>query len=382
MTITVSCPQCGASGNLDETKRPAGVTSISCPRCGHSFPFPPPATTVAEASLQPCSDCGAPIEGGALRCNSCEAARNRQNDTAPASPAERRRCPVCKGEFATAAMIRYGDRLVCAGCKDTYARMCALGMTAPDTAAGHGSLTREELLARPYRVEIGQSLSRGWQLFRDNAGLLLGGSFLVYLVMMIAGMVPFLGSLASLVLTGPFMGGLWMLYIKKIRGEAATVNDAFSGFSSSFTQLMLSGVVTSLLSWMILGASIVPLALSFGFNGLFQHSIQLPAPTLLIPAILLLLVGMAGFTYLTVCWLFALPLVIDKRLEFWTAMQLSREMVHRQWWLTFAFCSVLGLVCMLGFLLFFIGSLVSMPVAFAAMVAHYQNVFGELRQES
>ena len=33
--------------------------------------------------------------------------------------------------------------------------------------------------------------------------------------------------------------------------------------------------------------------------------------------------------YLFLAWRFALPLVIDKRLEFWSAMELSRKMVNR-----------------------------------------------------
>jgi hypothetical protein len=35
------------------------------------------------------------------------------------------------------------------------------------------------------------------------------------------------------------------------------------------------------------------------------------------------------YVYLTVAWVFAIPLVIDKRLEFWPAMELSRRRVNR-----------------------------------------------------
>jgi hypothetical protein len=35
--------------------------------------------------------------------------------------------------------------------------------------------------------------------------------------------------------------------------------------------------------------------------------------------------------YLTVAWVFAVPLAADKRLEFWSAMELSRRVVNRVW---------------------------------------------------
>jgi hypothetical protein len=35
--------------------------------------------------------------------------------------------------------------------------------------------------------------------------------------------------------------------------------------------------------------------------------------------------------YLAVAWIFSVPLVADKRLEFWSAMELSRKVVTRVW---------------------------------------------------
>jgi len=35
--------------------------------------------------------------------------------------------------------------------------------------------------------------------------------------------------------------------------------------------------------------------------------------------------------YLIVAWIFAIPLAADKSLDFWTAMELSRKTVNRQW---------------------------------------------------
>ena len=152
--MTITCPHCGASGQLDDSKRPVGVTSINCPRCKQSFPLPPlesaagappvipvpPPLTAEPAPLRPCPACGGIIEGTGGLCNACAAARNRQSAAdngvntlpPPIPPAGDDRssgsCAVCKGRFAQSQMVRFGDKLVCASCKPTYVQMLAMGV--------------------------------------------------------------------------------------------------------------------------------------------------------------------------------------------------------------------------------------------------------------
>ncbi len=153
--MTITCPHCGISGQLDDSKRPAGATSINCPRCKQSFPLPPlesaavaqpvapvsPPLTAEPAPLRPCPACGGIIEGTGGLCNTCEAARSRQateGGTAlappPLPPAGSDRssgsCAVCKGRFSQSEMVRFGDKLVCASCKPTYVQMLAMGMVS------------------------------------------------------------------------------------------------------------------------------------------------------------------------------------------------------------------------------------------------------------
>ena len=152
--MTITCPHCGISGQLDDSKRPVGATSINCPRCKQSFPLPPlesatvappvipvpPPLPAEPAPLRPCPSCGGIIEGPGGLCNACEATRNRQSaagsgDAAvppPIPPVGDDRssgsCAVCKGRFAQSEMVRFGDKLVCASCKPTYVQMLAMGM--------------------------------------------------------------------------------------------------------------------------------------------------------------------------------------------------------------------------------------------------------------
>lgn len=405
--MTITCPHCGISGQLDDSKRPAGVTSINCPRCKQSFPLPPPeaaplvapvspATSSEPPPLRPCPACGGIIEGNGGLCNACETKRSRQASSGngintASSPAlatedgSKGTCVVCKGRFAQNEMVRFGDKLVCSSCKPTYVQMLSMGMVGTAGSGAEGTLSQEQILARDYTVDIGGSISEGWQILKANMGIVIGGSILAYISFMIACAIPFLGSLATLFLTGPFMGGLWMFYIKKVRGESITIGDAFSGFGPRFVQLMLAGLVKTLIIWGTMIVAFAPVLLFIGLDGILNKRVNptpfVPSVSMIIIGIVFMLIGFVVMTYLSVSWLFTFPLVVEKNMPFWPALQFSRKMVAKQWWITFLFTIVLGIIATFGVLGFVIGLLITAPLAFAALAVHYQRVFGDLKPE-
>jgi hypothetical protein len=150
-----------------------------------------------------------------------------------------------------------------------------------------------EVLARQPHLDIGQCLSRSWNLLTANFGLLFGASALIWLVSLCQ-FIPIVGLIYKIV-AGAFYGGLYLVFLKRIRGQPASVGDAFSGLQIAFAQLLLAGFISGLLA---------------GLGTLFC----------LLPGL-----------YLFVAWALCLPLVIDRRLEFWAAMELSRKVVSRVW---------------------------------------------------
>ena len=136
--------------------------------------------------------------------------------------------------------------------------------------------------------------------------------------------------------------GLYLL--KRARGEPAGIETAFSGFRLAFLDLFLVGLVATVLK--ILGF------------------------------ICLILPGI----YLVVAWMFASILVIDKGLDFWSAMELSRKVVTRHWWKAFGFVLVLLLVNLGGLLLCGLGFLITTPLTLAATVYAYEDIFGTGRR--
>ena len=192
--------------------------------------------------------------------------------------------------------------------------------------------TIEQYVQRRATVDISHALSRGWALVRDNLLLLAGATLLAWLI----SFVPVIGWLLAFVV----LGGLDYLFLRRMRGETQQIGDVFAGFNLAFLNLVMCGLVKLLLICLGLIACIIP-----------------------------------GI-YLGVGYVFAIPLVIDKRMDFWPAMELSRQVVHRHWWSMFALCIVLALVAFAGFLVCGVGELVTIPLASAAFLYVYEDLFG------
>ena len=191
-------------------------------------------------------------------------------------------------------------------------------------------------LQRHASIDISTALSRGWALVRDNMAVLVGATVLGWLVTVCLAFVPIVGWIVGFVL----LGGLDFMYIRRIRGEEVQIGDVFAGFNRAFVDLTMAGLVKWLLTTIGLALCILP-----------------------------------GI-YLAVGYVFALPLAVDKQMEFWTAMEVSRRVVHEQWWSTFGLVIVLALVALAGFLVCGVGAVITIPVASAALMFVYEDLFG------
>jgi hypothetical protein len=213
----------------------------------------------------------------------------------------------------------------------------------PPPGAAPPALSAETIAAgyleKTTSIDIASCISRGWTLVRDNPGLTIGTTLLMLLVSIGLAALPVIGLLAFFI-NPVLLGGLFSVFTRRIRGENPQVGDAFNGFSLAFLQLGLGGLVSALL-------------LSVG----------------------LLLCVLPGI-YLGIGYTFTLPLIIDKKYDFWTAMEVSRRVVHRQWWTMFGLALVLFLLNIIGVLACLVGVIVTAPLTVAAIQYAYEDMFG------
>ena len=112
---------------------------------------------------------------------------------------------------------------------DVLAAPGAPGTSGLKMAAPPGS--NDDYLRRDYELDLGGCIARGFGLLKSNGGLLIGGVLIYGLIQMAFSLfekIPLIGyffTIANLVMTGAFMGGLFYLFLRVVRSEPASLGD-------------------------------------------------------------------------------------------------------------------------------------------------------------
>jgi uncharacterized membrane protein len=191
----------------------------------------------------------------------------------------------------------------------------------------------------PGVLPLGEYLKTGWGLFMQYPGGFVGFSLLYFVVQVALHAIPFVGTVASLAVSTPLIMGNFLVSAKLLQGQTPEFRDFFSGFQFYVPLLLLSLVA-----------------------GTF---IAIGTMLLVIPGV-----------YLAVAYLFASYLVIDRGLDSWPAMELSRLTVNPRWFSFFAFVLLLALLNLAGAIALGVGLLVTVPLSFCTMTVLYAEIFG------
>jgi uncharacterized membrane protein len=208
-------------------------------------------------------------------------------------------------------------------------------LTGPGPAAGL------PLGARAGKLDIISCYERSWVLLKSDFWPLVGMSLVICALL---GAVIWLQNVAAYLqiitplFVGPLVGGWYYYFLRRIRGEPATLGDLFGGFTRAYGNLVAIGILAPMFT--------------------------------LVGLILLVLPGI----YLIVAYSFAYVLATDKRLSFWQSMETSRRTITPQWW------RVLGLIllgipfALLGMAALGIGLLVALPLIIGAQAYAYEDL--------
>ena len=205
---------------------------------------------------------------------------------------------------------------------------------------------------RDYTFKLGDYISRGWEIFKSNALPFVGFTLLTFVGLgILSAILPFpLGSgniedgqgglgIVSSILMNLLIPGVYIVAFQIARNRPTAFADFFKGFNRALPILVLA-----ILSGLLIGVAFL---------------------CLILPGI-----------YLAVAYMFALPLLLDKQLDFWPAMETSRKLITKKWFSFFAFSLVLGLINIAGALCIGVGLLVTFPLTICAQVAAYEDIVG------
>ena len=131
----------------------------------------------------------------------------------------------------------------------------AIGSPIPSTLSGSPSTTSsptaqlteaqliEELANRPHTFSVKEALALGWRLTRENLGLFILTYLCVMGVSMVAGIIPFGG----FIIGGPITGGMYLIFLRRLREEPAEISQLFAGFKRDFWPLFLAYLFLTIL---------------------------------------------------------------------------------------------------------------------------------------
>jgi uncharacterized membrane protein len=188
-------------------------------------------------------------------------------------------------------------------------------------------------------LPLGNYLKGGWELFKKYPGGFAGFFLLFIIIHLILHFIPFVGWLVAAVISPALIAGNFIVSAKLIQNQTPEFRDFFAGFNF-FLPLLLTGLLTSAL-------------------------VGLGMLLLLAPGI-----------YLMVGYAFASYAVVDRRLDFWQAMELSRRTVNPLWFSVFGLILLLLLINLGGALLLGLGLLVSVPLTTCTLTVAFADLFG------
>ncbi|MGH7995364.1 MAG: DUF4339 domain-containing protein [Opitutaceae bacterium] len=211
---------------------------------------------------------------------------------------------------------------------------------------------------RSVRLDTFECFARSWTLFRENLGptvgitLVLGAlwfatsSVLQLLVPHTAAISPFslayyhssifhASMVVDVLFLQPLVAGYFYHFVKRARGEAASMADLFSGFSGVYPSLVLAGIAVQCLE-------------AFGFI------------CFVVPGV-----------YFLVAYFLTPAAIVDHRVGFWRGMEISRRAIWGNWWAMFLLL-IIGLVLVVaGLFALLVGALVTVPLFFGAAAYAY-----------
>jgi len=210
------------------------------------------------------------------------------------------------------------------------------------------------LLTYGYQVKIGEYISRGFELLLPNIALFIVYELIVFVALFLLALpillifsIPVIGFLLAtplLIIVSALSivmnSGFYLVALRIVENEPIAFSNFFDGFRR-FMDYSLLGIIRSYIT-------------SIGF-----YFCILP-----------------GF-YLSLAYSFDILAMSDQEIDFWPAMEMSRQLVTKNFFPMFGFLLLLGLINLGGLLLCGLGLLLTIPLTYCAMTVAYMDIMNQ-----
>ncbi|WP_067581858.1 hypothetical protein [Endozoicomonas ascidiicola] len=208
-------------------------------------------------------------------------------------------------------------------------------------------------MAGDYSISIGHILGEAWQrtggakwiihlamFIYFGISILAGiGIAIIAMVLPESGMTEMFYQLLMMAVTTPLWAGLWMIGLRRAVGAPVRASQILDYFHLT---LPLLGLYLLMTVFTVLGF------------------------------LLLILPGI----YLAIAYLLAIPLMVDKGLAPWEAMEASRKAISKRWFTVFGLTLAISFLNLLAMIPFGLGLIWTLPMTNIAFGILYRNIFG------
>ena len=261
-----------------------------------------------------------------------------------------------------------GGRLYCPACEPaaesppSFAGQSAGGPPPPEDTedAGPPAFVAE---GQQPRFTIGGALREAWEKTKGAKGPIFAGSAVMYITILFlaaAGgfLLPMFGH--DLTAPAPDMTGKLVNFLFQ-----ALVNVVMVLFTAGLLFMGIRKVAGDPISWKMI------------FTG-FSDSGKIIVATILqyVLVIIGLLILVLPGIYLAIGYSMTIPLIVDRKMSPWQAMEASRKAVHRVWWRVVGLYLVMGLLFTISMVPLGIGLIWTWPMFIILAGVVYRSLFG------
>ncbi|WP_338763893.1 hypothetical protein WAF17_20630 [Bernardetia sp. ABR2-2B] len=239
-----------------------------------------------------------------------------------------------------------------------------------------------------YSVELGDTISKGWDFMKPHIGSLIGFLIVAFIISIIFGviltftvsLVPYVGQYISQIISGAFssvlMAGFYYYFTKEYKDGYATFSDFFESFQDAAT-LIVSGLLTSIITYAPL--FIVGLVISI-FVGAGNYA-NITDPSEIFQTIFAGGVGIAIFVggimsgLIAILYTFTIPIIAtNSNMGAWQAMEISRKLVSANYLGVLGFIIILFLLNVVGAMCCLVGLFITGPLTYASTFILYTKL--------
>lgn len=196
-----------------------------------------------------------------------------------------------------------------------------------------------QLSQKGYFFNTRYYISTAWETVKPHWLILSSFTAIYVATLSILLRYPQIGQIVQMILSGPISAGYYLTIHRIFNNEPILFENFFDGF-----KIFLPTMIVSML---------VGLLVTVGFV------------LLVLPAIFFLVI-----------YLFAMPLVVFKGLDFWPAMESSRIIIMKRFKDALIFAAAILLINIIGALAFGIGILFTIPLSYALIYIAFKDIYG------